>query len=64
MNGVAAEIAQKIRVFFQHCDRDAGSREQQSQHSAGGSATGDAAADLVHTSVVTSSRGMINAHAV
>jgi hypothetical protein len=44
MNGVAAKIAQKIAVFLEHDDVDAGPCEQIAQHRAGRSAPGDAAA--------------------
>ena len=35
MNGVAAEIAQKIGVLLQHHDIDAGAGQQEAQHHAG-----------------------------
>jgi len=41
---VAAEVAQEIAMLLQHDDIDAGAREQQAEHHAGGTATGDAAA--------------------
>jgi hypothetical protein len=44
MDGVAAKVAQKIRVLLEHAHRDAGAREEQGQHYAGGSAARDAAA--------------------
>src|SRR5581483_2781408 len=39
MNGVAAKISEKVGMFFQHGDLDAGSREQKTEHHPGGSAT-------------------------
>ena len=45
MHGVAAEIAQEIRVLFQHHDLDAGARQQKAQHHAGGTAADHAAGD-------------------
>src|SRR5436190_10412814 len=44
MDGVAAEIAQEIRVLFQHGDVDAGPRQQQAEHHPGGAAAHHAAA--------------------
>src|SRR5258706_4575772 len=41
MNRIAAKIAQKIAVFFEDGDIDAGAREQQAQHHARGFAAGD-----------------------
>ena len=43
MNRVAAKIAEKIGVFLQHHDIDAGARQQKSQHHSGGAAAGNAA---------------------
>ena len=43
MNGVAAEIAQKIGVLLQHHDVDAGAGQQEAQHHAGGTAAGNGA---------------------
>ena len=42
MHGVAAEVAEKISVFFQHHDVDAGPRQQKAEHHAGRPAAGDA----------------------
>ena len=47
MHRVAAKVAQEIVVLLKHDDLDAGSREQERQHHAGGSATGDAASGRV-----------------
>ena len=51
MNGVAAEIAQEVGVLLQHHHVDAGAREQEAEHHAGGPAAGDAAcgAELLHS---------------
>ena len=46
MNRVAAEIAKEIGVFLQHHDLNAGARQQESEHHAGGAAAGDAALGL------------------
>ncbi len=56
MDGVAAEVAQEVGVLLQHHDVDAGARQQQPQHHAGGTAAGDAArgGDLVHRTPVLS----------
>ena len=43
MNRVAAEIAEEIGVLLQHHDLNAGARQQESEHHAGGTAAGDAA---------------------
>ena len=43
MNGVAAEIAQEVGMLLQHDDVDAGARQQEAEHHAGGAAAGDAA---------------------
>ena len=43
MNRVAAEVAKEIGVFLQHHDLNAGARQQESEHHAGGAAAGDAA---------------------
>jgi len=42
MDRVAAKIAQEVRVFFQHDDIDAGTREQEAEHHAGRTAADDA----------------------
>src|SRR5579859_2482622 len=39
MNGIAAEIAVEIHMFFEQHDRHAFARQQQSQHCSGGSST-------------------------
>src|SRR5215831_18323737 len=63
MDRVAAKVSKKVRVLFQHDDRDAGSREQEAQHRASRPAAGDTAAGGVrHTICVSGSRGMISAH--
>ena len=41
MYGVAAEVAQKVIVLFQHDDLDPGAGQQQSVHYARGAAAGD-----------------------
>ncbi len=43
MNGVAAKVAEEIRVLFQNDNVDAGARQQKSQHDAGRPAAGNAA---------------------
>ena len=43
MDRVAAEIAQKVGVLFEHQDRNAGAGQQQPEHHSGGSTSGDAA---------------------
>ena len=43
MDGVAAEVAQEIGVFFQHDDVDAGAGEKKPEHHAGRAAAGDGA---------------------
>ena len=43
MHRIAAKIAEKIGVFLQHHDIDAGARQQKSQHHSGGAAAGNAA---------------------
>ena len=43
MDGVAAKVAQEIRVLLEHDDIDAGAREQEAEHHPGRSAAGDAA---------------------
>jgi hypothetical protein len=44
MNRVAAKIAQKVRVLFEHDNFDSGASQQKSQDHAGGPAANDAAA--------------------
>jgi hypothetical protein len=44
MNGVAAEIAEEIRVLLQHDHVHSGARQQEAEHHAGRPAAGDAAA--------------------
>jgi hypothetical protein len=44
MDGVAAEVTQEISVLLEHHHLDAGAGEQITQHHAGGSTSGDAAA--------------------
>src|SRR6202158_513156 len=46
MDGVTAEIAQEIRVFFEHIHIDAPSGKEITQHHAGGPSPGDATARL------------------
>jgi hypothetical protein len=46
VNGVTAEIAEKIGVFFEDQDFDAGAGEKEAEHHAGGAASGDAAGGL------------------
>jgi hypothetical protein len=49
VDGVAAEVAQEVRMLLQHRDLSARSGEQEPQHHAGGSATDDhAGRALVH----------------
>jgi hypothetical protein len=43
MDGIAAEVAQEIRVLLEDDDRDAGAAEQKAEHHAGRPAPGDAA---------------------
>ena len=43
MNGVAAKIAQKIRVLLEDRHFDAGTGQQEPKHHSGGSAPGNAA---------------------
>ena len=42
MHRVAAEVAEKIRMFFQHHDIDTGARQQKAEHHAGRTAADDA----------------------
>src|SRR5689334_17515423 len=42
MNGVAAEIAQEVRVLFRHDDGNTSSRQQEAKHHPGGSAANNA----------------------
>ncbi len=44
VDGVAAEVAEEILVLLQHHDVDTGAGQQKSEHHAGGSASGNAAA--------------------
>src|SRR5438067_13657011 len=46
MDGVAAEVAQKIGMLLEHADIDASAGEKEAHHHTGGTATGDAAAGL------------------
>ena len=58
MNGVAAKIAQKIGMFFQHEDRNAGASEKEAEHHSGRAAADDDAAGLqflIHANCATSS---------
>ena len=41
MDGVAAEVAEEVGVLFEDDDADAGTRQEQPQHHAGGTAAGD-----------------------
>ena len=43
VNGVAAEIAEEVGMFFEDEDFDAGAGEKKTEHDAGGAATHDAA---------------------
>jgi hypothetical protein len=43
VNGVAAEIAEEVGVFFEDEDFDAGAGEKEAEHHAGGAAACDAA---------------------
>ena len=43
VNGVAAEIAEEVGVFFEDKDFDAGAGEKEAEHYAGGAASCDAA---------------------
>ena len=61
MHGVAAKIAEEIRMLFQHHDIDPGAAEQIAQHHAGRSAADDAAADF-HVSSVGPFRGSASIH--
>ena len=55
---IAAEVAQKIAVLFQHAHRNPGARQQKTQHHSGRAAAGDAAGDAMrlvchrHTCVI------------
>jgi hypothetical protein len=49
MDGVAAEITQKIRVFFEHENVNALARKKEAQHHPGSSASGDATASVDRT---------------
>jgi hypothetical protein len=46
VDGVAAEIAQEVFVFFEDDDVDAGAGEEQAEHYASGAAAGDATLDF------------------
>jgi hypothetical protein len=46
MNGVAAEITQKIRMLFEHENVNSLARKKKAQHYAGGTASGDATASV------------------
>jgi hypothetical protein len=46
VNGIASEITEKIGVFFEDLDVDAGTGEQETQDHSGGSAAGYAARSL------------------
>ena len=46
VNGVAAEIAKKVGVFFEDENFDAGAGEQEAEHHASGAASCDAAGGL------------------
>jgi hypothetical protein len=46
MDGVAAKVAKKIRVFLEHDDSDTGAGEQKPEHHSGWSATNNDAACL------------------
>src|ERR1700752_4770958 len=46
MDGVAAKIPEKIAMLLQYQNVDATARQQQTEHHAGRSATGNAAGDL------------------
>ena len=43
MDGVAAKVAQEIRVLLEHDDIDAGARQQEAEHHPGRPAAGNAA---------------------
>ncbi len=44
MNGIAAEVAEEVGVFFENDDIDAGAGELIGEHHAGGASADDAAA--------------------
>jgi hypothetical protein len=46
MDGIAAEIAQEVSVFFEDLNMDAGASEKKAQHHSGGAAAGDCALRL------------------
>src|SRR5215831_17024000 len=48
VNGVAAKVAQKVGVLLQHHDADAGARQEEAQHHAGGAAADNATAGVDH----------------
>jgi hypothetical protein len=50
MDGVAAEIAEKVGVFFEDGDFDSGAGEKKTKNHAGGAAANDAAAEFVRRS--------------
>ncbi len=43
VNGVAAEVAEEVYVFFEDGDFDAGTGEEEAEHDSGGAAADDAA---------------------
>ncbi len=43
VDGVAAEVAEEVFVFFEDCNLDAGAGEEEAQHDARGSSADDAA---------------------
>jgi len=43
MDGVAAEVAEEVGVFFKNCDSDALAREKVAEHDSGGTSSDDAA---------------------
>ena len=42
MDGVAAEVAEEVFVFFEHGDVDAGAGEEEAEHDAGRASADDA----------------------
>ena len=43
MDGVSAEVAKEVQVFFEDCDGDALAREKKTEHDTRGASADDAA---------------------
>jgi hypothetical protein len=63
MDRVPAKVAEEVSVLFEHHDRNAGASEQQAQHRAGRTTTGNTTPRFDHTVVDSGSKGITSVQA-